>query len=402
MESKELQLTAGFETRSARAGQPPSGLSEVSGMPIRVLHVLGSLAIGGVETWLTRVVRHLDGDRIATDFLLHSDDPGAYANEVTAAGCRIFSCPHARSPWRYARALRHVLDTAGPYRVVHTHVHHFSGYVLRIAHAAGVPVRIAHSHTDTSAADASAPLLRRAYLRLMHRELSRHMTCGLSASRRAASALFGADWERDPRVRILHCGIDIHPIQAAVRHVTRADLGIPRDAFVIGHVGRFVEAKNHHFLVEVARTVASLAHDARFLWVGDGPLLAEIRSRVSAAGLEDRVLLPGMRADVPALLTTMDAFAFPSLWEGMPLGLVEAQAAGLPCVVSDTISPEAHVVRELITVLPLSAGAQAWASALVTTRGRTRLQPDEARAAIERSTFTIEASTQALESIYGI
>lgn len=369
--------------------------------PIRVLHVLGSLAVGGVETWLTQVVTHLDRDRIASDFLLHAEDPGEYAREVTAAGCRIFSGPYTRSPGRYARVLREVLTSAGRYHVVHSHVHHFSGYVLRGAHAAGVPVRIGHSHSDTLAADATASLPRRAYLRFMRGELLRHMTTGLAASREAARALFGAAWEADPRVRVLHCGVDTDAFRVADPVAARARLGIDRHAFVIGHVGRFAEPKNHRFMVEVARAVAGRDVNARFLWVGDGPLRGEIRARVAAVGLERRVVMPGASREVSTLLAAMDAFAFPSLWEGMPLGLVEAQAAGLPCVVSDVVSPEAHVVPELITVLPLRAGPQGWASALL-ARNRTRVPQSEALAAVERSTFSIKASTRALERIYGL
>lgn len=403
MASNQLQPSSGLDRRGT--GAADGSARGPSGGPapaqVRVLHVLGSLGVGGVETWLTHLVGRLDRDRIATDFLLHSDEPGAYEGTVRAAGCRIFTCPYTREPRRYARALRHVLETAGPYHVIHSHVHHYSGYVLRVGRGAGVPVRIAHGHSDTSAADAKASLLRRAYLRLMRRELFRNMTCGLAVSREAAGALFGPAWESDPRCRILHCGIDTRSIGVADGHAARAELGIPRDAFVIGHVGRFVEAKNHRFLVEVARSVACLAPDVRFLWVGDGPLRAEVCARMSAAGLQDRLVLPGTRADVPALLAAMDAFAFPSLWEGMPLGLVEAQAAGLPCVVSDVVSPEAHVVRELITVLPLSAGARAWAMAMAATRGRPRLRREEALAVVERSTFSVPASTRALESVYG-
>ena len=119
--------------------------------PIRVLHVVGAMNRGGVETWLMHLVRRYQGTRVRTDILVHTDEPAAYDAELLEHGCRILRCPLVRRPIRYGHAVKRLLREHGPYDVVHSHVHHFSGYVLRLARKAGVPVRIAHSHNDTRA-----------------------------------------------------------------------------------------------------------------------------------------------------------------------------------------------------------------------------------------------------------
>src|ERR1700733_11910503 len=131
---------------------------------MRILHVLGKLDRGGVETWLVQVLRHIDRQKYQMDFLVHSESPGAYDEEVRALGSRIIPCLHPSNPVMYARNFRRALRQYGPYDVVHSHVHHYSGYVLTLAAMWGVPVRIAHSHNDTRAAEASTSIGRREYL----------------------------------------------------------------------------------------------------------------------------------------------------------------------------------------------------------------------------------------------
>ncbi len=161
-------------------------------------------------------------------------------------------CLGTRQPLAYARALlRAILKTEGPFDVVHSHVHSYSGLVLRAARQVGVPQRIAHSHCDTTMIDARSNVLRRAYLSLMSSWLHRHATLGLAVSRQAAVSLFGANWFADPRWQISYCGIDVAPFRASAdRADVRSEFNIPERAFVVGHVGRFDYQKNHKLLIE--------------------------------------------------------------------------------------------------------------------------------------------------------
>jgi len=371
--------------------------------PIRILHVLGGMVRDGVETWLMHILRHIDREHFQMDFLVHTTQPCAYDDEVLALGSEIIPCLHPRRPWSYARNFKSILREYGPYDVVHSHVLHYNGYVLRLAQQAGVPVRIAHSHSDTSQLQAKAGLLRRGYLTLMKRWIARHATVGLAVSRQAAAGLFGPSWEADPRWQILYYGIDLAPFQGHVDPVTvRAELNIPGEAFVIGHVGRFLEVKNHAFLVDIAAEVARREPQMYLLLVGDGALRPAIEQKVTQAGLADRVVFTGSRPDVPRLMRgAMDVFVLPSFYEGLPLVAIEAQAAGLPLILSDAITEEVDRVRPLVWRLSLSQPASAWAEAILTMRDAApAITQQEALAVIEKSSFNIQTSVKLLEEVY--
>lgn len=369
---------------------------------IRVLHVLGRLDFGGVESWLAQVAANIDRSKVQLDFLVHDTRPGALDESVRAQGCRILPCALG-NPVTFSVQLLRTLRRYGPYDVVHSHVHHFSGAILLAARLAGVRVRLAHSHSDTRRGDATANWRRRAYLRATERLVRRHATAGLAASRDAASALFGSEWASDSRLRVLHCGIDLsryHGTSASAE--VRKELGIGESTLVLGHVGRLSPPKNHRFLLEVMAAFVRSEPESKLVLVGDGPLRSAIRQGISDFGLDGKVLLCGARSDVPRLLAAMDVFVFPSLWEGMPLSLVEAQAAGLPCLVSDAVTTEATVVKELVTRLGLPLGAGPWAD--TATRLARAPRPVDAAAALARvraSDFDISTSTHALEALYG-
>ena len=371
--------------------------------PVRILHVVGALNRGGVETWLMHVLRHIDRDRFHFDFLSHTTQPAAYDDEVRALGARIIPCLSPAQPLQYGRSFKRILREHGPYDVLHSHVHHFSGYTLRLAAQAGVPARIAHSHSDTVVAESAASPARRVYLALMERWVHKYATVGLAASARAGAALFGPAWEQNQRLRLLYYGIDLAPFRAPVDPAAcRAELGLPPDALVIGHVGSFKPVKNHAFLIEIAAEVVQREPRARFLLVGDGPLRPDIERQVQAAGLGDHVVFAGLRPDVPRLLRgALNLFVMPSHYEGLPIASIEAQAAGLPVMLSDAITTEADVIPELVRHLPLTAPVSAWADALLAALAQpSPAAPAAALAQIAASPFSIEQSVRALEAVY--
>ncbi len=371
--------------------------------PIRILHVLGMLQRGGVETWLMHILRMIDRDQYQMDFLVHVPEPQDYDDEVRTLGSKVILCPHARQPLRYARDFLRVLKEHGPYDVVHSHVHQYSGLVLRLAKRAGVPVRIAHSHLDASDFEAQASPQRKTYLRLMHHWIDACATDGLAASRQAADNLFGPRWEDDPRYRTLFCGVDFRPFgQSICSTEVRAEFSIPPDAFVIGHVGRFTDQKNHAFLLDVAEAVVKRDPHVRFLLVGDGELRPEMMARADRMALSAHVIFAGSRPDVPRLVRgAMDAFLFPSRYEGLGLVLVEAQAAGLPCVFADVVPREVDIVPPLVHRLSLNVPAADWADALLAVRDAPALMSQPETLAIAQATpFDVRTSWAALERVY--
>jgi glycosyltransferase involved in cell wall biosynthesis len=375
----------------------------VADAPLRVLHVVGAMDRGGLETWLMHVLRGARQERMQLDFVTQLSRSGAYEPEILARRARIFRCPSVARPWRYVRELLQVLREHGPYDVVHSHVHHFSGLVLAVARWAGVPCRVAHSHNDTSRVDAASPWRRRLYLWAARASIRLHATAGLACAPGAARALFGEAWEGDARWQVLPCALDFSAFaQPPDRSSVRAELGLPPDAFVLGHVGRFAEQKNHALLLEVAARVLEQVPRARLLLVGEGPLRPMIEARSRSGALAGRVVLAGARADVARLmLGAMDVFVFPSHYEGLPLALVEAQAAGLPCVVSSAVGDEAVLVPELVTRLAPERGAGAWAERLVALAAATPpLARAQALTRVLASPLNIRTGIQALEHCY--
>jgi len=280
-------------------------------------------------------------------------------------------------------------------------VHHYTGNVLRLARQSGVPVRIAHSHLDY--AGEQEIWVRRLYYRLMNRWIEQHSTHGIAASRQAATALFGPDWERRGARRLLYYGIDLAPFRTnSSADAIRASLGLPKDAFVIGHVGRMAEQKNHKFLIKIFAELARREPRAYLLLVGDGELRGAIEQQACAAGVGERVIFTGVRPDVPQLMiAAMDVFLLPSLYEGLGLVGVEAQAAGLPSVVSDSVPPEMEVIPNLVRRCSLSQPASAWADMVLGLReARPAVAKDHALDLIEQSPFNIERSVRELENLY--
>ncbi|HEY3265330.1 MAG TPA: glycosyltransferase [Armatimonadota bacterium] len=367
--------------------------------PIRVLEVIGGANRGGAETWLLEALRNLDRERLDVHLLVHYAAPGAYDAEIRAMGFPIHKCVGHRRPWHYIRGLRRLLDGSGPFDVVHSHVNLFSGLVMRVAQRAGVPVRVAHGHT-AKPPPADMPAGRALYEGTMRRWVQRHATLGFGVSEGAAETLFGRAWQCDRRWEVLHCGIPLDGFRASVdRSTVRAELGLSPTDLVIGHIGRFVAAKNHAFLLQTIAELAGLEPSTRLVLVGDGPLRPHIEDLSERLGLGNRVVFLGAREDIPRLLMgAVDVFLFPSLYEGLPLACLEAQAAGVPVVMSDTITREVEVVKELVTRMPLTCPPVAWAEVcLAAGRLRRAGSPGCWLARLEGGTHDVRVSARTLE-----
>ena len=369
---------------------------------IRVLHVVGRMQRGGVETTLMHILRHIDRSRFHMDFLVHTMEPSDYDNEIRMLDGRVIPCPSPSRPFAYMGEFRQALRDYGPYDIVHSHVHHYSGFILWLAEKAGVPGRIAHSHSNTSNLEARANPVRRIYLRLAVRSINRHATAGLAVSRDSAKALFGPKWESDPRWRVLRYGVDLAPFYKDNNaDSVRAEMGISKNAFVVGHVGRFGREKNHRLLIEIIEKAVWKNHDVTLLLVGDGDLRPSIQQQVKDAKLNERVIFAGNRSDVPRLMKAMDVFVLPSLYEGLPVVIIEAQAAGLPCVVSSVVTHEADLIEGLIHRVSLDAPIDEWADRILAYGNAERIvSKADALRVVENSPFSIDTSVRELEKLY--
>lgn len=370
--------------------------------PIRILHVLAGMNRGGIETWLMHVLRNIDRDRYQLDFLTSTTQSCAYDEEIRQMGSRIIPCLTPHNPLQYAKNFQRLVKENGPYDVLHSHIHHFSGFVCWLGKQAGIPMRIAHSHNDTTPKEAGAGLLRKTYLRAMKMMITRYATHGLACSGLAAEDLFGYDWQTDSRLRLLYYGIDLKPFaQAVSKEEVRGEFGFPPDAYILGHVGRFVEQKNHAFLIDIIKEVVEKNPKCHALLVGEGSLRPDIEAKVRRIGLEKHIVFAGVRPDIPRLMKgAMDAFVFPSLHEGLALVLVEAQAAGLNCFTSNRVPREAAVIGDAITFLGLDEAPGYWAEQIVAVRQEMNVCADKALAALQSSHFNITQSAFELCRFY--
>ncbi len=369
---------------------------------ISVLHLAGRLNPGGIETWLLQVLQSAKDTDFHMDVLVVTNQPGELDDAVRQAGARLFITNRPLNPLGQFYDLRAIHRQWGPYDIVHSHVQP-GGIQLRLAHSCEISVRIAHSHTS----ELLAPGLRfhqKIVARLTKSWVRRYATHGLACSESAAETLFGKKWRDDARWQILHYGIDLTAFRESgeLRGEWRRSLGLPEDAFVIGHVGRMSPEKNHQFLITLTHALVTRMPDSYLILVGDGPIRPQVEKWIEQKGLTERVRLLGSRRDVPVLMTNLfDLFLFPSIYEGLPLVVIEAQAAGLPIVASTAVPKEAIVVPQLVRRLSLDEPPTAWVEAVTAARQSPPAIPREhCLSAMERSDFNIKVCTEKLFQIY--
>lgn len=362
--------------------------------PIRVLHCVAGLDHGGYESLLMNLYRCVDRQAVQFDFV--SSFPGVYEAEIEALGGRIHRIPFItqKGPLVYTRALDRVLQSHPEYRILHSHMDKFSGLVMQRGKKAGVPVRIAHSHNTQNEGGLAFQLVKNHYGRMVLPNATHLFAC----SRTAADWMFGAEAQK---AHILLNGIDPERflVNAALRAQARAEFGLAPTTLVFGHVGRFTPQKNHEKLLDIFAAVAAAEPDCALLLAGTGPLQQSMREKAQALGLAQKIRFLGARQDIPALLQGMDCFLFPSLHEGLPVTLVEAQAAGLPVLASDAITSEV-CVTPLVRLLRLAEPSQAWAKAALTAARAGRAGRASPVNALAEAGYDIRQTAAWLQDFY--
>lgn len=353
--------------------------------PKRILQVVTYMGRGGIETMLMNYYRHMDRTKIQFDFLVHRNFKADFDDEIEALGGRIYHVP-PMNPLKmsYWKALEDFFRSH-PYEIVHCHLNYKSGVVLAAAKKTGVPVRIAHAHTAGMSAGFSK-LARICMKPLIPVTATHFFACGKSAG----DAIFGGN----PYSLIANAlDADAMRFNPQTRERMRRELELG-DACTLIHVGRFGEEKNHAFLLEAFRELLKAEPGAKLVLVGDGELREDME-RKAAALPSGAVRFLGVRIDIPELLQAADVFTFPSRFEGLPVTMIEAQAAGLPCIKSDTVTDEC-VVTDLVTSLPID-DPRVWAEAILAAKGAVRT---DRLADIQRSGYDITAAAEKLTRFY--
>ncbi|SFD67320.1 Glycosyltransferase involved in cell wall bisynthesis [Lentibacillus persicus] len=319
------------------------------GSPLRILHAVVNMNRGGAETLIMNLYRNIDRSKVQFDFL--TCKPGVFDAEIKQMGGTVHRIPYVTEAGHkgFNRALKQFFRQHPAYTIIHAHMDKMSGLVLKAAKEANVPVRIAHSHNTES----EGGLLSKTYKWYAGQYIKSHATHQYACSHAAASWLFNRKAED---VFILKNGIEPEKFRfsTSLRKTLRKELQLTEDEIVLVHIGRFAVQKNHLWLLDMIAQLKIEIPDIVLLLVGDGPLRPQIEAKISALNLEKNVRMLGVRKDIHALLHASDVFVFPSLHEGLPVTLVEAQGAGLPCLVSHQITTEADMKTGLVQHLPIT------------------------------------------------
>jgi len=374
--------------------------------PIRVLQVLTIMNRGGAENMIMNYYRNMDRSKVQFDFLLHRQEMGAFDQEIESLGGKIYRIP-AISPKnyiRYKRALSHFFDKYPEYQIVHSHLNALSSFVLKEAKTRNIPVRIAHSHlavepfaikkvfapnTDVKAT------IKDSIQSLIRKKVRRYATHFFACGEKAGDWLYGV--ENRAQVEIINNAIDSKKFiyDRESEKVVRKELDLEGKR-VIGHVGRFNEQKNHFFLIEIFEKVVNALPNSCLVLIGDGNLKPKIEERVKELDIKDSVMFLGLQDNIPRLLQTFDLFLFPSLYEGLPVTLIEAQASGIPIVASNTITSEVDITG-LLTFCSLNDTAQYWAEKVVKNIDHTR---ENTHQRIVNGKYDIAENAKKLQEFY--
>jgi len=376
-------------------------------MPIRVLHVVSAMNRGGAETLIMNIYRNIDRSKIQFDFISHnSNNPNDFDDEIKSLGGRVFRVQSLGElgPVKYIRELRKIMEQNGPFQAVHAHTDFQSGFVAIAAKMAGIHRRICHSHNNdwTMGNNIKA----RTLLWILKRTISVFGTNYCACSIAAAHFLFNKSKTDNGRVSILRNGIAVneyeHLLEEDCQIRIRKELDIPQDAKILGHIGRFYEQKNHRFLLQVIKKATEKDAGIIAILVGDGPLRQEIEREADELGIRNHIRFTGVRKDIPQLMRTLDVFVFPSLFEGFGIVMVEAQAAGVPCVASDSVPIETDMGLGLVKFVRLQAGAEIWAQEVITSLPTKNNNLKEVSQKITDRGFNIKQSVADWVSLYGI
>ena len=340
----------------------------------RLLCILSGMNAGGAETFLMKMYRSIDRSKYQMDFCINTTNECFYEDEIKTLGGKIYRIP-AKS--QSLKAFRNGLSDcikSGDYKYVLRITSSAMGFMdLKIAKKAGAKICSARSSNsnDGKSIKAKAAHVLGSFL------YRKYVDVKIAPSDLAAKYTFGKKAYRRGNVHVLHNALDLNVYQfdEEARNNIRKEFSVGDNVKIIGHVGRFSKQKNHTFLLDVFSEIHKKNPDTVLMLVGKGELENKIKEKIRALNLENNVIFTGVRSDIPALLSAMDVFVFPSFYEGMPNTVIEAQAMGLPCLISDTITKEANVTG-LVRYMPLR-DPTAWAKTALNMISDTRMQTKE-------------------------
>lgn len=330
---------------------------------IRVLNVFGSLNRGGSETMVMNLYRNIDRDRIQFDFIIHQDSENGYEREIEKMGGRIYRVPKYRifNHFSYINSWKKLLKQHPEWKVIHGHMFTIASIYLKVAKKEN-RVTIAHSHSTSSGKG-----LKSIFKFFLRKPLANIADYLLACSNDAGEWLYGYEKTKGNNYYVVKNSIDVDSFKynEILRKKYRNQLDL-NNSTVYGHVGSISKPKNHIFLLKLFKELLKVEPNSILIIVGDGKLKDDISREINLLDIEKNVKMLGSRDDIAGLLQAMDMFLFPSIWEGLPVAVVEAQASGLPCFISENITKEVRFIPTL-KYLPIDKGVRIWVDTILKT-----------------------------------
>ena len=356
---------------------------------------------GGVEAVILNYFRNINKSKFVFDFVIDSDSTdNNFINEIQELGGTIIKCPPYQKLHKYNKFLYKLFKEKN-YDIVHSNINTLSVFPLRMAEKAGIKIRIAHSHSTSNPKEWKKNLLKNILRPFSKKYANVYFACSELAGR----WLFGNKTFDEGKVTIINNAIDVEKFvyNEDIRKKVRNDLKekckleIDDDTLVVGHIGRFVKQKNHDFLIDIFNEVHKRKENSVLVLVGQGPLQKEIEEKVKILGLQDCVLFLGQRNDANELYQAMDVFVLPSLYEGLPVVGVEAQASGLLCELSNAMTKETKIL-DTTNFIDLSLSAEEWAEKILD--GQNKFVRKNMTEELKDSGYDIKKEAKKLEDKY--
>lgn len=371
----------------------------MSGNKLYVLVLITVMDRAGAETIMMNYLRNINREKIQMDFLINRPDRADYEDEIEGLGSKVYHmCPMYPGKFgQYKKEFKKFLTEHPEYKIIHSHLEERSYFALKIAKEMGVPVRIVHAHSTPKHFNMKLPV--RLYFRW---KLKGTYTHRFACSEEPAKWLYGTT----ENVTFMRNAIDADKFYFSeeVRESVRQKLGIGKDTLVIGHVGRFTYEKNHNYLIDVFDNVNKQHPDSKLLLIGGGKpkeemeMKAAIKKKVQELGLQDKVSFLGIRDDVNELMQAMDLLVMPSVSEGFPVTLVEAQAAGVRCLASDVVTSKCNISGEM-QFMSLDSVVEEWANKILSF-SMAELNKAEMNKKVKQAGYDIKENAKWLEEFY--
>lgn len=328
---------------------------------LRVVHIIGKVEMGGVQAVVMNYYRNIDKTKVQFDFIIDGYNETPIDEEIKSMGGKVYKIePYEKNIFKNMLQCYKIFKT-NKYTIVHCHLNTLSVFPLFVAWICKIKIRICHNHSTAAKGEGKKNLIK--YILLPFSKLFATHYC--ACSELSGRWIFGNNFYNKGKVKLIKNAIDInkYSYNKSVRDKKREQMNL-NNKFVIGHVGRFVYQKNHNFLIDIFNEAYKINNNLILILVGDGQLKNQIQYKVKKLGLKDNILFLGNRFDVPELMQAMDLFLLPSFYEGLPVVGVEAQAAGLKCIFSDSITYETKVTN-LVEFIGLNKSPKYWANQII-------------------------------------